>query len=362
MLLVNKETIEEQVFDSNVIITALEEDRALVTDIMKECNIIGLNYLFLGKSTTVLDDFWYWKASEETLRKANCMILAMTPNFFKKENEIRRHTFWYEVGVMNGHGLLVIPYMINIPHDRWDKYLSKTPIRQTHATGNPEDLMQKIDATRVFRKKFYTDRDVALYGNSRIFYTKLTVLFRITDRTLERIFSRVEQLDDDEISSTEDVISYLQKEINFGTLLYRFGQDLNISHPYYQAYQEEALPLHVDCTPTSAFNRFVVLSHSTDDGVYTVKVDFIIPNHEIFGASFKPYMEIGRNSVLRESDLRDILTDDSGETLCRGKLDICPVTTDKTLRLYFNSYFDKDQIIVPCDSVIGQTCNFVYPK
>ena len=46
-----------------------------------------------------------------------------------------------------------------------------------------------------------------------------------------------------------------------------------------------------------------------------------------------------------------------------SRLDAKCVPTEKTQRVYFNLYFDDDKMLLPCnDEIIGQTCNFVYPK
>lgn len=51
MLLLGKERLVEQRFDSNIIITAFEEDYSHeILDLMTEFNVLGLNYMFMGRS------------------------------------------------------------------------------------------------------------------------------------------------------------------------------------------------------------------------------------------------------------------------------------------------------------------------
>ncbi len=363
MLLVEKSRMSEQLFDSNVIITSLEEDKIAVTELMLEFNIVGLNYVFLAKSKNIINDYWYWRACEDSLKRASCLVLVMSKRFFLEENKIRRESFWYEVGVMEARGQNVIPYIIDIEKNEWDNYLNKTPIRQKQATNNINDLIKIIETTRAFKKSFYAERDIALYANSRIFYSKISVLFNIKKEVLEFIYDRLKRLDDDDIQTKNDILNLLHREVNFGIKLHRFGRYCFIQHPYYSTYLAEAQVLNLDCNPTNIVNHFTILSQNVNNGVCAVKVDFILPNHEILGVAFKPYMEINKNSVIKKGDLVKLLQLENNEQLCEEKMDIIMAKTDKTERVYFNLYFDDDNQIVECnDEEIGKTCNFFYAK
>ncbi len=49
MLFLGKERLVEQRFDSNIIITAFEEDYSHeILDLMTEFKVLGLNYMFMG--------------------------------------------------------------------------------------------------------------------------------------------------------------------------------------------------------------------------------------------------------------------------------------------------------------------------
>ena len=363
MLLVEKQRITEQQIDANVIITAMEEDKLSVTELMTEFNVVGLNYIFLTKRDGVQNDFWYWRTCEENLKKAGCLVVVMSRAFFADENRDRRDAFWYEVGVMEARGQSVIPYMLDIDRSEWDSFLTKTPIRQKQATGDIAELIGQIEETRVFKKSFFRDRDIAYWGNSRVFYSELSVIFNIRKEVVDGILERLKMLDDDEIETRVDALELLHKELNFGIRLHRFGKSCFTDHPLYSAYVAEAEVLNMDCTPVNSYNRFTLLSQNLNNGSYAVKVDFILPNHEIFGVAFKPYVEVGKNSAIRKGDLLRLLEQESTKEIFDTKLDAVVVPTDKTQRVYFNLYFDDDQMLVDCgDEKIGKLCNFVYAK
>lgn len=362
MLLVEKKQITRQI-DASVVIVALEEDKLSVTDFMTELNIVGVNYVLLPKTENVVSDYWYWQACEEALEKASCLVVIMSKTFFAQENEDRRKAFWYEVGLMEARGQVVIPYMLDIDKSQWDSYLTTTPIRQKQATGSFEELIKQIDETRVFKKHFFNDRNVAYYGNSRVFYSEISVLLNIRKEAVDAILARLKLLDDEDINTTQDILELLHKEVHFGIKLHRFGKPDFTEHPYYSVYKEEAEVLDLDCTPSNVYNRFALLSQNLNNGSYAVKVDFIFPNHEIFGVAFKPYMEINKNSPIRKGDLLKILEFETTKEIFDTRLDAKWTPTEKTHRIYFNLYFDDDKMLLPCnDDVIGQTCNFVYPK
>jgi len=363
MLLVEKQRITQQEIDASVVIVALEEDKLSVTDFMKELNIVGVNYVLLPKSENVDSDYWYWRACEAALKKASCLVVVMSKAFFAPENEERRKSFWYEVGIMEARGQAVIPYMLDIDKSQWDAYLTTTPIRQKQATGSFSDLIKQIDETRIFKKHFFSDRNVAYFGNSRVFYSEISVLLNIRKEAVDAILNRLKLLDDEDINTTQDILELLHKEIHFGIKLHRFGKPDFTEHPYYSVYKAEAEILDLDCTPSNAYNRFTLLSQNLNNGSYAVKVDFIFPNHEIFGVAFKPYMEINKNSPIRKGDLMKILEFETTREIFDTRLDAKCVPTEKTQRVYFNLYFDDDKMLLPCnDEVIGETCNFVYPK
>ncbi len=363
MLLVEKRQIIQQQIDASVVIVALEEDKGAVTDFMTELNVVGLNYVLLTKNQNVQSDYWYWRACEDSLKKAGCLILIMTKRFFAPENEERRKAFWYEVGMMEARGQTVIPYMLDIDKTEWDSYLTTTPIRQKQAAGNFVDLIKQIEQTRVFKKNFFSDREIAYYGNSRVFYSEISVLFNIRKEAVDGILNRLKLLEDEEMDTRQDVLNILHREINFGIKLHRFGKSDFTEHPYYSVYKEEAEILNLDCTPANIYNRLTLLSQNLNNGSYAVKVDFIFPNHEVFGVAFKPYMEINKNSPIRKGDLLKILELETSKETFDNKLDAVCVATEKTQRVYFNLYFDDDLMLFNCDDQeIGKTCNFVYAK
>ena len=363
MLLVEKRRIYEQQLDANVVITSLEEDKSKVTDLMTEFNVVGLSYVYLVKGKKIEKDFWYWRACEENMKKATCLVMILSKAFFDEKNAARREAFWYEAGLMEARGQSVIPFICDIDRGEWDNYLNKTPIRQKQATGDIAELIAQVEQTRVFKKSFFTDRNVALYGNARTFYSQLTVLFNIKKEVLDGILARLKMLDDDEVQTRGDILDLLHKEVNFGARLYRFGKECFTGHPYYAAYLPESAVLDMDCNAVNADNKFSVLSQNFNNAACTVKVDFVIPSHEIFGVTIKPYMEININSVIRKGDLLKFLEYEAGEDVFREKLDATVCETPKTYRVYFNLYFDDDTIIVNGDgSGLGKTCNYVYAK
>lgn len=369
MLLLGKERLAEQRFDSNIIITAFEEDYSHeILDLMTEFNVLGLNYMFLGKGINIENDFWYWKSSEENLQKANCLVIVLSPTVFLPENAKRRESFWYEVGVIEARGKKVIPYFIKMDKKELGKCLEETPIRQMQATNNIEQVVEQIEQVRTFKKNYFTERNVALYGNSRVFYTKMSVLFVIKNEVLDRIYNRALNLEEDDIQTKNDVIQLLQKEINFGIKLYRFGKECFITHPYYSSYIDESKILNMDCYSVNEDNRFMILSQNPSVGV-TIKVDFIIPNHEIFGVSIKPYMEVSRNSIINKNDLKYFLECDLNNSEFLEKVAISDTflnnqesETSKN-RIYFNLYFGEDVFLIKfLDGDEEKTCNYIYAK
>ena len=363
MLLVEKKRRTEQLFDANVLIAAFEEDRIAVTEMMTEFNIVGLNYTFLGKGKNVRNDYWYWRASEDSLKKASCLVMIMSKTVFEEENSPRKESFWYEAGYMEARGQKVIPFVLDIPRNEWDEYLGKTPIRQMQATNSISDLIAQIEQTRPFKKSFFNDRAVALYGNARVFYAEMTVLMNIRKELVDSILQRLQILEDDEVQTRSDVLKLLQKEINFGVRLHRFGKDCFIQHPYYSAYLDESNVLNMDCNALNQDNRFSLLSQNVNGNGYAIKIDFIIPNHEVWGVAEKRNMEINKTPPIRKEDLLNILKMESTQEVFDSKLDAKLISSDKTERVYFNLYFDDDTMLIDCkDEDIGKTCNYVYAK
>ena len=186
MLLVEKKRLTEQLFDANVLIAAFEEDRIAVTEMMTEFNIVGLNYTFLGKGKNVRNDYWYWRASEDSLKKASCLVMIMSKTVFEEENSPRKESFWYEAGYMEARGQKVIPFVLDIPRNEWDEYLGKTPIRQMQATNSISDLIAQIEQTRPFKKSFFNRIHISIINKCTsytisifIFYSKESISFNV---------------------------------------------------------------------------------------------------------------------------------------------------------------------------------------
>lgn len=297
------------------------------------------------------------------MKKASCLIIILSKKIFIVENTARRESFWYEAGIMEARGKKVIPYMLDIPRNEWNNYLSNTPIRQTQATNDISELIVQIEQTHTFKKNFFRDRTIALYGNSRVYYSEMSVLINIRKEVLDSVLKRIQLLDDDGIQTRIDVMKLFQKEIHFGINLYRFGKDCFIKHPYYSAYVDESQILRQDCNSINYDNRFNLLSQNINNASFAIKVDFIIPIHEVLGSAIKPYMEISKNSVIRRNDLINILRYESNEEIFDQKLDVVSESRGKTNRVYFNLYFDDDNMLMECnDEIIGAKCNYIYAK
>lgn len=365
MLLVDKKRIASKRLDSGIVVTACEEDAELVADLTRRFAVLGINYVFLSKPKDSMHDYWYWRACEECLRAATIMVIVMTERFFSEEDGERRETCWYEVGAMDAKGYGVIPYFVGIPQSKWDDYLSRTPIRQTQATGDLDELIAEIERRRAFRRTFFTSGETAAFANPRIFYTEQTVLFSVPGSVPDAIVERMKLMDDEEIVERSDAVALLQRELNFGVRLHRFGRREFVDHPYYRPYKAEAVVQNTDVAAGGNTNRFSLISINVNKSAFVIKVTFVMPNHEVLGVSYKPYIEIDKSSPVLLSDAMDLLTLSAGGEDNIRHSDIVTADNGDKQRIYFNLYFDGEGMIVDTageDEEIGKTCNFVYPK
>ena len=361
MLLVDKTDIKDNYNDANIVVTALEEDLPNISPLLRGFDDAGLFYTTLVKSNHFENDYWYWRTGEEILKKATHLILILSPRFFKESNKERCEAFWYEVGLVEARGQHVMPFVIDIQKELWDSHLHKTPIRQKQATDDCEKLISTIEQSLSLRKKFFTDKSISRYGNARVFYSKLSVILNIEESLVEEMYRRLCALNDDEIKTQNDVLMLLHKEINFGIKLYKFGKECLTEHPYYTSYREEGLVLNYDCLSMKSQNRFILLSQEANNGYFPIRIDLLIPNHEILGVSFKPFMEVQKNSVIMKNDLLDLIRRENEES--SDIMDPVFENTPKTNRVYFNLFFGDELLLVNCsDSNLGKRCNYIYAK
>jgi len=320
-------------------ITYLKSDEENAACVLNALATRGTSYTAVMKGIEECSKNDYVKSTCDIMDACRVSVVMLSRELFLKENEDMQNLFWYEVGYMSSKGVKIVLFFLDIPKNERNDYLTTTPVRQVQGTDNVDELIELLDSMRVEEKIFYSDPEVNKYASKRISYVKLTSLFNIYKKDIEKIYNTLCDMDED-VEDENEVLNELLAELRCGCTVMRFNHEEKLGvevEPYYP----EVHTIKRDYPIKQHYIKPSVINSSASPDIYaTIRAEFILPIHSLLGVTFKPFLSIKRISRFKAEHIKDIILHNANhETENR---DIAFYKAEKEQRIYF--LFEVDTV------------------
>ena len=250
---------------------------------------------------------------EQAINSASCGVIVLTPQ------SIRSPWIWYETGRLVGNNTTIIPFIMSVNDGKTTEFINQLPqfISRIQIISDINRLVNVI-SNYIFRFSdiFPKEKDeINKKIKNKLKKVKLTFLL-------------------------EDINEELHYCLRFGYQIVRFGRWDVINNE----------PFNLDLDETTRIHKIKHIDKSSFDiKSNEIKIEFILPVHNIWGLTFKFFVDVDNlkqiNNVMRileENKFIDITQSDSGEKQ----------------RIYFLIPKEYCKVVEEPDRILN---NFIYP-
>jgi len=320
----------------------------------------GIKYYLSVKSKDNLSNVFFTRMCEQNIKKSGKAILLLDDETL---NDKESYNFaMYESGLIMSEEktLFLVNYMSK---EVINTLFINSPIKNAQLSTF-EGVFKEVDKFIMLPKNLFNNQKIDAYSSKRIFYIKLLTMLDIRYGGLKKIYERLKERESDiEIS---DVFSMLEESVSTGVKLMHFGKLQLLNRGDFWPYFDEMNDLLIDFPVKSVVNKIKILKKEFEDNnedsdvVATIKMEFIIPNNEVLGATFKPYFQIDNNEI-KPNDIIELLRDDDVT-----EESICVVKENSKRRIYYSMNVDEkrleNELRTDLEEIYGKMSNYVYPK
>lgn len=324
----------------------------------------GIKYFLSLKMRENLENPVYLDLCDENIKRASAAVIVLDDAMLSDPDFLA--ITMYECGLVmagNSAGRKKL-FLIDggISPKLMSEVFNHLPVRSVQLSTF-DAVVAVIDEYRVLPKNFF-DLDTNRFSNPRIFYVQMDVMMQIRYGSLKRVCDRYQ--DEDEVT-VDEILDDLEKYVSTGLTFFHFEKEEHRDHPSLWPYRKEMAIVCRDFPVRNVFNKVKLCSFSaitveTDpsDIVATLKMEFIFPNNEVLGTTFKPFMQVEGNKLVAE-DLAMMLTDDGvrAETVKK-------VRENGKTRVYYPLNVDDRRLECEVSEELaqkyGRKANYVFPK
>lgn len=358
MYIYSQEKLDDtEVIGSKMLLTYLRDDETEAKKLMTDLNCRGIYYRAVAKSESDCGKNDYISETEREINACKIFVVALSKAFFDAKNKQLQNVTWYEIGRMLGLGKKVVLYFLDIPRDKVEEYLHKTPVRQIQGCHTFEDLSAFISKSNIMQNLFYENAVTNAYASARIFYVKLTTVFNIYRSNIESIKSDLARFGGDNLSDKALLDAFLQ-ELVCGCTVFRFNQRSMLGKSF-APYMDETEIIPKDFPVNFRYTRPQLLEYSAAADIYaTVKSEFILPVHALLGVDFKPFLAVKKRSKFKMDHVLSVLKKNFGSDDLSAR-DIFVRADDKLQRAYFLLEISASD---GAGLGVGEKVNYLFPQ
>ena len=358
MHIAHKEEIHDATRDVLYYISVSEKSKLKIRPYLNELYARGLEYFLAVKSKNDLENPVMMRLCEENIKKASVAIFVLDDEMMAVPEFLNLTLF--ECGVISSCQKEV--YLVNNSTDK-EKFIAafnELPIREMQLTSF-EAVIEDIDSRRTLPQNLFAEKAVNEYANERIFYIRMLISLDIHYGSLEKIYNRLEGGE-----TMEYILERIQRDVSAGLTFFHFEKAERRGHACMWPYRDEMQTLCLDFPVRNSFPKLKLCKMSFEDEneetdiVATYQLELVLPNNELLGSSFKPFLMVG-NSIILASDLEDMLV---REDVARDAIKV--VKQDRVKRVYFPLSVNGHNLDCEIDEKLlenyGKTCNYVFPK
>lgn len=360
MYITLKEEIKDASKDLFYFISVAKASSEKILFFLSELDSRGIRYFLSLKCEENLNNPVYLKLCEENIKRASVAIMILddvmicTPEFL--------NLTMYECGIVTASAKKIYLVDNGISAKAMNEIFVQLPINSMQLS-NFTDVVATIDKYRTLPKNLFEKREINEYANGRIFYIRMIVMMDIRFGSLKKIYDRFSGYGD---VTMKDILDELEQDISTGLTFMHFEKEERRNHVCLWAYRDETVTVCRDFPVRNAFNKIKVFNSSFQnkskdtDVVATLKMEFILPNNEMLGTTFKPFLQIDDNTIM-SNDLINMLLDD-GVSMDTIKV----VKVGGVVRVYYPLNLGNHNMECDINDELslkyGKTANYVFPK
>lgn len=358
MYIYSKEKLKDtEIIGSKMLFTYLEEDGDAVKELTSALDERGIYYRAVGKSFESCGRNGYVADIEREISGSKIAVIALSEAFFEERNKTLQNITWYEIGCLLGQNKKVVLYFLDIPPQKVEEKLYRTPVRQIQGCHTLSDLLAFISANNIMENLFYSDTAVNQYAAKRISYIKLTAVFNIYRTNIAEMTEHLNRFSEDK-PDEKTVLNMFLQEMVCGCTVLRFNRKEVLGKPF-SPYIRETEILPKDFPVNFRYSRPELLEYSSADDVYaTVKTEFIIPMHALLGVDFKPFVAIKKRSKFKTEQILGIIKKNYNTEDLTDR-DVYIRRDEHLQRVYF--LLDLE-VVDGRDMDVGEKVNYLFPQ
>lgn len=329
--------------------------------LFEDLKMRGIGFYVMKKNPEILANDFFVKMSLEYATKASIGIVLLDDDVISSD-ELYGFSM-LECGILLTKKLFLLKGEFNATSM---DIFQKSPVRDVQMS-NPDEIVEAIDKYLTLPKNIFRCREIDQFAQNRISYIRFLLLIDCRYSTINKIYQRLRNILDD--FSLDDTYALLEKSISTGLTLFHFGKKDHMTKPIFWPYMDETKLLMIDFPVRSALNKIHMynkengeLRDDIDDNdiISSMKMEFIIPNHELLGVSFQAFIQIEDNTILPKDIKSFLLADGIKEEY------IHVIKKNDKARIYFPIILAEDQMkmenIDYLKEEYGEVCSYFYPK
>ena len=380
MQIISKETIvNESYLSGNIVVCFMKEDaEAVKKEIIVPLERRGYRCILLEQTAEACQEFHYLNSVKEKIIKAQCGIIVLSEALMNENNNSCLQSIFYEYGIMESKDISVFPYILNLTPEHCEELFQGKPFSYIQGAQQIERIFAGVDALKLSKEDYFDDYELNQLVLERIKYVRITSTINIKRETLLQIWSDNENgWEEQEADFNHEnmlyMINKLCEELRVGALVVRFGKDATLSQDCFSPYIEESKRILYDSpakyekiiTPKWIEQSAKFDVSGPNDIVTTMKLEFLVPVHDILGTSYIPYISAKKTSRWKPVHLLKVIKDSYPSAEDSKAVDLAEAKTMKAEKeniLYFLLPAPTTNMEVDLSDTYGRKCNFIYPQ
>lgn len=364
---INKEVIKEDTYrQGGILVCYLDNEQERVNEcILNSLENAGYRVHTLEINLENCCDLHFLFDAHEKIKNAACGIFVFSHNLDEDIYLICRQTFYYVMGMMGGKKKNIYPFSLSNEPGEINNLLKGTPISDLHGINEVEKLLVKL---KIPREIYFKDPELNKLVMKRIKRVKITATLSIKRDTMKWIWEhgwkKEKKKFNDELKT---MIDELYEGLRVGASIIKFGKYSTIRQNPFIPYFAESELLYIDSPaqydkgilpkPIEDFEFYSRYGKSNANIATTIRLEFIIPVHDILGTAFKPFVMIkSKKYKWKKEHLNIILTNHDSNNHC------IKVNEGIDEKVYFLLPMTTTNHGQEIDAMYGTDCNTLFPQ
>lgn len=366
MYLASKQEIKDDREKVNVFISIDKKGYDKIKELIQDISDIGLSYSIIIHDENNISNDLYGEYVFQNIKKASNVIIAINSDAMSKQEYLNASML--EAGYAIGLGKKVYIMDDGTVKDVQNIF-NGLPINHSQLSDY-KNILKDIENKQTLPKVLFNNPSIDKYVKNRIFYISLLVMMDIRFGEIDFIRKRLGE------DNFEKVYETLETSIKVGTTVLHFGGCRSYDSPEIWPFKEETNDLLLDYPVRSALSKIKIFKsfnnentnnssidsslNEDTDIIGTIKMELLIPNHDLLGVSFKPFIEIIDNNITA-NDIKALLKSDGVD-----EESIFVKKHGDNIRVYYSISANDNRLVSELDENLvneyGKTCNYVFPK